>query len=39
MNISFTGKDSSMFPTLLDNYTFKHIFSGLLAYIILHKFF
>lgn len=37
MNVSLYRRDSPMFPSLLDIYTFLHIFSGLFAYIILHK--
>ena len=38
MNVSFNGRDSPMFPSLVDFYTFYHLFSGLFAYIILHKY-
>ena len=38
MKISLYGRDSPMFPSLLDLHTFLHLFSGLFAYIILHKY-
>jgi len=38
MNVSFNGRDSAMFPSLVDYATFYHLFSGLFAYIILHKY-
>ncbi len=38
MNISLNGRDSPMFPSLVDLHSFYHLFSGLFAYIILHKY-
>ena len=34
MNVSLNGRDSPIFPSLVDFHTFYHLFSGLFAFIL-----